>query len=165
MGSPPDPQPFPARFQSCERIEAFVACFNARHLPKSEWDHHAHLVVGLWHALRLPADQALDALRDRIRAHNDAVGTVNSDVSGYHETITRLYLLGILGILASMGARGPLPPLPDLVQALLQSELADRNWPRRFYSRERLFTPEARNAWIEPDLAPPPSPAPAASPR
>ncbi len=77
-------------------------------------------------------------------------------------TLTRLYLLGIL---ARMGAQRPLPPLPDQVQALLQSELSDRNWPLRFYSRERLFTPEARKTWIEPDLAPPPSPAPAASPR
>ena len=36
--------------------------------------------------------------------------------------------------------------------ALLTSEMAPRDWPLRFYSRERLFSLEARRGWVEPDL-------------
>ena len=76
---------------------AFVACT----LPKAEWTHQAHLRVGLWHRLRMPAGEALDALRDRIRRYNEATGGVNSDTDGYHETITRVYVRLIDGFVVA----------------------------------------------------------------
>ena len=39
------------------------------------------------------------------------------------------------------------------VNALLTSEIGDRQWPLCFYSQERLFGVEARRGWVEPDLA------------
>jgi hypothetical protein len=38
------------------------------------------------------------------------------------------------------------------VNALLLAPEGRRDWPLRFYSRELLFSPEARLGWIEPDL-------------
>ena len=34
-------------------------------------------------------------LPDMIRSYNESVGGVNSDTEGYHETITRVFLLGV----------------------------------------------------------------------
>ncbi len=45
-------------------------------------------------------------------------------------------------------------PLVELVNALLQSPMGGRDWPLRFYSKERLDSVEARRSFIEPDLAP-----------
>ena len=43
--------------------------------------------------------------------------------------------------------------LVDAANALLASAIAPRDWPLCFYSRERLFSVDARQGWIEPDLA------------
>jgi hypothetical protein len=43
----------------------------------------------------------------------------------------------------------------DELAAALIAEHGDRGLPLRFYSRERLFSIEARPGWIEPDLPQP----------
>ena len=44
-------------------------------------------------------------------------------------------------------------PLHELVNDLLLSPMGRRDWPLRFYSRERLFSVEARTRHVDPDLA------------
>jgi hypothetical protein len=44
-------------------------------------------------------------------------------------------------------------PLHELVNQLLLSPMGSRDWPLRFYSQERLFSVEARRAWVPPDVA------------
>ena len=85
-----------------------------------------------------------------IRRYNESVGGVNSDTEGYHETITRVFLRGVRLFL---GEADPKEPLHELVNELLLSPMGRRDWPLRFYSRERLFSVEARRAFIPPDLA------------
>ncbi len=133
-------------------IESFVRDFEACILPKPRWTHQAHLLVGLWYLSRHPPAEALDIVRERIRAYNVAVGTANTDSSGYHETITRLYLNGIGAHLARHGTQS----LPKSLALLLESPLARSDWPLQFYSRERLFSGRARRQWVEPDLPPEP---------
>jgi hypothetical protein len=124
--------------------------FIARTLPKSDWTHEAHLRVGLWHTLHHPRDVALALLRDRIRSYNAATGVQNTSSNGYHETITRFYLAVIRAFLASVDAGRP---IDELAQELI-ARFGDRNLPLRHYSRERLFSTEARLGWLEPDLEP-----------
>ena len=66
-------------------IAAFIDDFEARRLQKSRWTHQAHLLVGLWYLSRHEPAEALAMVRERIRAHNESVGTPNTDRSGYHE--------------------------------------------------------------------------------
>jgi hypothetical protein len=136
-----------------ELMEAFLAGT----LPRAEWTHEAHLRVGAWHVHHHGADAALPLLRERIRRLNDRHGTVNSATSGYHETITAAYARLIADFLAAAGEGGD---LEAWVAALLASPLADRAALFRFWSRERLLSPEARAAWLPPDLAPLRWPAP-----
>ena len=131
-----------------EAIEAFVREFEACRLPKARWTHNAHLLVALWYLTQNTPDETLAILRVRIRAHNESVGTVNSDSSGYHETLTRLYLRGVNDHIAQHAGAS----LPESLAALLRSPLADKEWPLRFYSRGRLFSVAARHGWVEPDL-------------
>jgi hypothetical protein len=119
-------------------------------LPKAEWTHHAHLRVGLWHALRYPHDVMLDLLRERIRSYNEATGGVNSSSAGYHETITRFYVRLIHHFVATVD---PQRPVDELAQELI-NRFGERDLPLRFYSRERLFSVEARLGWLTPDLEP-----------
>ncbi|WP_206185416.1 hypothetical protein [Sphingosinicella sp. CPCC 101087] len=120
----------------------------ARSLPKAEWTHEAHLAACAWLVLeRADLDPEGD-LPDLIRRYNESVGGVNDSTQGYHETITQVSIRGVRCSLAhSSGA------LVERVNALLTSPEGRRDWPLRFYSRERLFSVEARLGWMEPDLA------------
>ena len=81
-----------------------VAAFLSRTLPKPAWTHVAHLRVGLWHVHRFGEAGAVTALRERIPAYNEAVGTANTDSSGYHETLTVFYVRLIADFLERAGA-------------------------------------------------------------
>ncbi len=125
-----------------------IARFEDCTLPKAEWTHQAHLRVGLWHVARYGPAEALDRLRDGIRRLNDAHGTANTDTGGYHETITRLYVKVIAQFLAVADRSRPLDDLTaDFITLYPKSDL-----PLRFYSRELLYSIQARRAWVEPDL-------------
>ena len=126
-----------ARFQSCT-------------IPKEEWTHSAHLVVGLWHVHRYGADEALMRLRSGIRRLNESHGGVNSATDGYHETITVAYVTLLTQYLA-VEPRDL--PLAERV-ALLAGPLAHRTALSAFYSRATLMSITARAQWVEPDLAP-----------
>jgi hypothetical protein len=130
--------------------EGLLACA----LERADWTHEAHLAATLWLLVERPdilPERDLPAL---IRRFNESVGGVNSDSEGYHETITQAYVRAVRGLLARTD---PALPRVEKVNALLQAPEGRRDWPLRFYSRERLFSVEARRAWAEPDLAPLPS--------
>ena len=131
-------------------LEAFIKDFEECTLPKLRWTHQAHLVVAFWYLTRHTPNDALEILRRRIRAYNEAVGTPNTDSGGYHETLTQLFLRGVAAHLSHRGG----DPLPTSLAALLASPLGSKDWPLRFYSRERLFSVDARRHWIEPDRTP-----------
>ncbi|HTP39254.1 MAG TPA: hypothetical protein VMI92_06725 [Steroidobacteraceae bacterium] len=137
-------------FASVADYQAFIEQFAAGQLPRAKWTHEAHLAVGLWHLAQHAPDTALALVRERIKAHNVAVGTPNTDASGYHETITRFYLLAIEAHRQRQPGRAPL----EALEALLASPLADSRWPLQHYSGERLFSVAARRGWLEPDLKP-----------
>jgi hypothetical protein len=145
-------------FLSRDEVAEFISLFEAGLLPRARWTHRGHLVAGFWYLSLHPFDEALGIVRARIRRHNEAVGTPNTDSNGYHETITRLYLLGIC---THRAAHEELPFERSLA-ALFASPLADSSWPLTFFSRERLFSVEARRDWVEPDLRPVPAPQTAA---
>jgi hypothetical protein len=121
----------------------------ARTLPKPEWTHPAHLVFAtalLAHTGLAGAELAAPGL---IRAYNESVGGVNDDTQGYHHTITLFFLRAIDGFLEPHSGEG----LGARATRLLASPLAAPDFPLRHYSRERLFSVEARRRWLAPDLA------------
>ena len=129
-------------------VEEFVSRLERCVVRKEEWNHEAHLIAGFWYIHSLGIELALDQMRVRIRNHNESVGTPNTDSSGYHETITRLYLNGISEHLRNH----PLQDFEECLAILLASGLAKSAWPLTFYSKERLFSTQARREWVEPDL-------------
>jgi hypothetical protein len=132
--------------------ESLVRSFLDRTLPKPAWTHTAHLRVGLWHVRRFGADRAIDLLRERIRRYNEAVGTPNTDTSGYHETLTVFYVKVIDAFVAADASRGDEPA--DTLEPRLLAAVSERELPLRYYSRECLFSTAARRQWVAPDLQP-----------
>ena len=140
----------PRFFSSDADIEHVGERFLTRTLAKEEWTHEAHLATTLWLLLRRPDIDVDKQLPDLIRGYNESVGGVNDDRQGYHETITRVFLDGVRLFLSEAKRE---EPLHELVNELLLSPMGRRDWPLRFYSRNRLLSAEARRNFIAPDIA------------
>src|SRR3712207_3135297 len=74
-------------------VPPLVARFEDCTLPQEAWTHQAHLTVGLWYASSMPYEPALAAMREGIQRLNVAHGVPTTPTRGYHETITRFYML------------------------------------------------------------------------
>jgi len=140
----------PRFFESEAEIEHLGEGLLTRNLALEEWTHEAHLAATTYLLLRHPEINLDAELRGLIRRFNESVGGGNDDTQGYHDTITRVFLHGIRLFLAEADRSAP---LHQLVNDLLFSPMGRRDWPARFYSRERLFSVEARRGFVEPDLA------------
>lgn len=123
----------------------------ARTLPREEWTHEAHLAASLWIARDRPEIDPTQDLAAIISAYNEAVGGVNDDAQGYHDTITRVY---VEAVRVHLSRRDTPEPLVQSVNALLTSPFGKRDLPLLFYSEERLFSVPARRKFINPDLLP-----------
>jgi len=136
-------------FCDFKEVECFVQQFEALTLPKTSWTHTAHFVVGLWYLSHHPLPDAIERIRKGIFRYNEAVGTINSDTSGYHETLTLFYIHHISVFLG----KHPTPKnFLEVLQELLKSKLLDKDFPLNYYSKARIMYVEARRKWIEPDL-------------
>lgn len=122
----------------------------ARTLPRAEWTHEAHLAACACLILEYPDFVASRDLPGTIAAYNVAVGGVNDDTQGYHETITQFSIAAVQAHLATDGGG----TLAGLVNRLLASERGRRDYPLRFWSRDLLFSRVARRGWVDPDLRP-----------
>jgi hypothetical protein len=139
----------PRLFASDDSIVRIGEGLLARHLPRAEWTHEAHLAATTYLILRRPEIDLDRELSGLIRRYNESVGGVNSDTEGYHETITRSFLQGVRLFLETADVR---EPLHEIVNKLLASPVGSRDWPLRFYSSERLFSIEARRDFVAPDI-------------
>jgi hypothetical protein len=117
--------------------------------PKAEWTHAAHFAVAFWVLRHWPDRPAETTLPDIIRTYNEATGVRNTDTSGYHETIT---LASIRAARSFLGGYPASLPLHELVDVLMDTHLGDSGWILAYWSRERLFSVEARRMWVESDL-------------
>jgi hypothetical protein len=122
----------------------------ARSLPRAEWTHEAHLAACIWIVRDRPDIDPVTDMAGIISSYNVAVGGVNDDTQGYHETITQVYIAGVKAHLAEAGGE---MPLYEAVNALLLSARGRRDLPLKFYSKELLFSVPARRGFVEPDRA------------
>jgi hypothetical protein len=133
-------------YDSRTDVDALVEAFEACTLPCSEWTHAAHITVAVSCVMRDGFAAGSERVRVGIQRYNAAHGIVTRpDGGGYHETLTRFYLWAVDRYLR------------DAVAALAAdcvARLDDRELPFRYYSRERLMSPEARAGWLAPDLQP-----------
>jgi hypothetical protein len=141
---------FPVRhFLSDDAVAHIGEGLIARILPREEWTHEAHLAATTYLTLRHPEIDLDAELPGIIRSYNESVGGVNDDTQGYHDTITRAYLRGVRLFLEEADTRRP---IHELVNELLHSPMGKRDWPLRFWSKERLMSVEARRGYVSPDL-------------
>jgi len=137
-------------YRTVEEVFEVLRGFADRTLPRERWTHGAHLTVALWHLLQYDWPEAVTRVRAGIKAYNAAHGVRQTPTGGYHETLTLFWMRAVRAFLETGRNEGR--SLVALANALVAS--ADRDLPLRHYSRELLFSTEARAGWVEPDLMP-----------
>jgi hypothetical protein len=117
-------------------------------LPKEEWTHAAHFASTLWLMVRRPEMDLTVEMPRLIRRYNASVGGENTETAGYHETITQASLRAARRFLKEREGIS----LCEVGRELMASPLGKSDWLMEYWTRERLFSVEARREWVEPDL-------------
>jgi hypothetical protein len=142
---------FSEPFRSRRDMATFVGAFETCSLPCKNWNHRAHLTVGLWYLSYHPAATALNLLRSGIQRYNLSCGWPTTARGGYHETLTRFW---VWAIGCYRAAANPTLAIEAQCLELFQSRYGSKALPLEYYSRERLMSWEARVSSVSPDLCP-----------
>jgi len=106
------------------------------------------LAVATCYLLSSSEEETLIRLRKRIRYINDCHGTVNSPDSGYHETLTRFWLLTLRRFLNEM----PKPvKRSEAVEQAVAAFAKQKTLYTEYYTFDVVKNREARLSWIPPD--------------
>lgn len=147
--------------------EEFLRQFEACTYPYVHWTHRAHLRVAYIYVTRFGLEGAIPKVTAGIRAYNQSQGIVDTPTEGYHETMTLAWLHLVAAMLAEYGPTGAvdgcvpyaaasgalalqLSPSEQFLEA--QPQLREKKLLRLFYTRERFSSPEAKYAFVSPDL-------------
>jgi hypothetical protein len=117
--------------------------------PVARFHHREHCLATVYFLKNYPDTDWRSELPQFIRRYNVAMGGGNTEDRGYHETITQFYIDAIEGFLRSQASQSVL----EASEALLQTPIVQPDFALHFYSRERLFSREARRCYLDPDLA------------
>jgi len=143
---PTDQKPI---YRTAQQIAQLVQAVERCALAPAEFGHHAHMTVAIWYLAHLPIDEATAAMRATIQRF----ATHHGHNQLYHETITMFWMRVLRHYL---DAADPQLPLADVTYRAL-AELGSMQPVFRHYSRERIFSDQARREWVAPDLIPMPT--------
>jgi hypothetical protein len=125
--------------------DALWTAFHERTLSDGDWTHTTHLRVAWMHLARYHIDEAHLRMRVGIILLNAVHGLVETPQRGYHETLTRAWF----ALVAEERRRDPCADSAAFVAA----HALGRDAPLRHYTRERLFSLEARSVFVPPDVS------------
>jgi hypothetical protein len=135
-------------FASDTEIAALVSAFENATIPASEFTHAAHIAVALSYLATFSPEQALERMREKIRAFaaHHRVGNL------YHETLTTFWMRLLEHVAGTSDVDLPLWRRINLIV---------EDWTKRrpveaHYSTELIKSQAARDKWIPPDRLPTP---------
>jgi hypothetical protein len=111
------------------------------------FSHREHLELAWTYLDRYPFERAYEAVAAAVRH----VARLHGAPDRYHETLTRAWLL----LVAVHRSWQPGDSFDEFIAA--HPRLLDRTLLNGHYTHERLMSPQAREAWTEPDLRPLPA--------
>jgi hypothetical protein len=129
-------------------IDAFLTAFEGCTLPKERWTHGAHLLTGACYVHGLGREAALAKMRICVRRYNESVGGKNTETSGYHETITVMWIRLLDGLLRESPAMERAP----FARLAVERFVGEKDVFRRYYDFDVVGSVEARRRWVEPNL-------------
>lgn len=135
------------RYEDEKEIAEVVRTFEDATIARDAWKHAEHLTVALHYLSRHDFDTATAKMRDGI--FNLLTKGFEVDLTKempYHETLTIFWMRTVADFNGSKNGASLLDKANELVASY------DKDYPLRFYSREYLFSDEARAKYVEGDL-------------
>ena len=126
-----DDREFRSEFESCR-------------MPKERFDHRAHVRLAYTYLVEVDTDAAVTRMRSALQAflrHNGI------EMSKYHETMTQAWILAVRHFMASSPGCASADHFIERHPILLDSRIMMTH-----YSAETLFSDEARERFVEPNL-------------
>ena len=136
------------KYKNESEVLDLVRSFEDATIAHDDWKHAEHLVVALYYLTDHDLETAYAKMRDGIL--NLLVKGFKLDLTKempYHETITLFWMRTVAEFNASKNGASLLEKANEVAYKW------NKDYPLNFYSRELLFSDEARAGFIEPDLA------------
>jgi hypothetical protein len=134
------------KYKTEKEIADIVRGFETGTLPRNEFSHSSHLIVAMHYVRNHTLDKAIVKMREGLMNHLRHVGVDLTKEMPYHETLTVFWTRTVAGFVKSRNGATLLDTANELV------EIFDKNYPNKFYSREHLFSDEARKTFVTGDL-------------
>ena len=133
-------------FATDGEVAALVRAFENATIPASEFTHAAHIAVALRYLNTFSPDEALERMREKIRAFAAHHGVTNL----YHETLTTFWMRLLEHVTSTSE-----PDLPLWRRInLIVEDWTNRHPVEAHYSTELIKSQAARDKWIPPDRLP-----------
>ena len=125
---------------------AFRDDFEACRIAPDAFSHRAHLRLAYVYLVDSDADSAYEKMRDALHAFLGHLGIAEGK---YHDTMTRAWILAVRHFMEKTQDAGSADAFIDQNPLML-----DSNVMLTHYSADLLFSQEARQRFVEPDLDP-----------
>ena len=134
------------RYTNAKEIAEVVGTFEDATITRDKWKHAEHLTVALHYLSLYDIEEATTKMRDGIFKLLGMFGVDLSKEMPYHETLTVFWMRTVAEFNDSKNGASFVDKANELVATY------DKAYPLRFYSREYLFSDEARARFVEADL-------------
>lgn len=135
------------KYSSENEVYDLVRSFEEATVSRDDWRHAEHLVVALYYLTRHDIETATAKMRDGIfNLLRTAFAVDLTQEMPYHETLTVFWMRAIDEFNTNQNGSSLLDKANEVAATY------DKDYPLRFYSRELLFSDEARSRFVEPDL-------------
>ena len=136
------------KYKSDDEIEALVNAFEDASIARGVWKHAEHLVVALYYVTKYDLEPARKKMRDGLfHLLTEGFKVDLTKEMPYHETLTMFWMLTVNKFARENTNLG----LTEKANVLV--EKFDKDYPLKFYTRELLFSDEARAKFVDPDLS------------
>lgn len=134
-----------AKFQNENEILEVVRVFENATISRSDWKHAEHLTVALVYLSQNDFEISYQKMRGGIFNLLRAFEVDFEKEMPYHETLTVFWLKTVDDHAKANEGKTLTEICNDLIEKF------DKDYPLRFYTRERLFSDEARAKFVEGD--------------
>jgi hypothetical protein len=132
-----------------KQILDVIKAFETATIAREKWRHAEHLIVANYYLTNSESlSDAYHKMRGGIFNLLESFGVDLSKEMPYHETLTMFWMKTVDDFRKTKNGYSMLDICIEL------TETFDKDYPLRFYSRDLLFSDEARARFVEADIAP-----------
>ncbi len=135
------------KYKNENELLKVVESFENGTISREDWGHAEHLIVAFFYSLNNDFETAYKKMRAGIFNLLKAFEVDLSKEMPYHETMTVFWMRTVFDFAKTKNGYSIVENCGEMIGKF------DKNYPLRFYSRELLFSDEARAEFVEADLS------------